>query len=188
MSQPRRALVVFALACLAVTGCAANADENNGQPASVPTSTSTSLQLTSPDVDAEGFVPTSAIGSFAGYCDGENRSITLAWTGAPEGTVSFTVLMVDGSYPHWAVMNIPATATGLAAADDGKVTEGIVGTSLAGTGRYIGPCADGHEYVYTVYALDTELDATPATTVFEAEGLMQGHILAEASLTAKRPA
>jgi Raf kinase inhibitor-like YbhB/YbcL family protein len=174
-------LTSVSLACLALAGCGAD------EPAVSP-SPSASLRLTSPDVTAEGFVPTTAIGSFGSYCDGENRSLTLEWTDAPAGTKSFTVLMIDGSYPHWAVMNIPPTATGLDPADNGRVTEGIVGTSIAGPGGYVGPCVEGHEYVYTVYALDTELEATQSTTVFEAQGLMEGHILAEASLTTQRGA
>jgi Raf kinase inhibitor-like YbhB/YbcL family protein len=184
MSQPLRALAMLtsaSLACLALTSCGADTVE----PAQSPTP-STEFRLTSPDVDADGVVPTTAIGSFGSYCDGENRSPALAWTDAPAGTVSFTVLMVDASYPHWAVMNIPATATGLPSAENGEVTEGIVGTSIAGPGGYVGPCVEGHSYVYTVYALDIELEATEATTVFDAEGLMQGHILAEASLTTRR--
>jgi Raf kinase inhibitor-like YbhB/YbcL family protein len=144
--------------------------------------------LTSPDVAADGTVPDWAIGSFGAYCDGENRSIALQWSSTPGGTESFAVSMIDGTYVHWVVTDIPATATGLASMPDGVLGEGTVGASIAGSGGYVGPCVDGHEYVYTVYALDSALGGTEQTSWSMAESLMDGHVLASASLTTRRPA
>jgi Raf kinase inhibitor-like YbhB/YbcL family protein len=144
--------------------------------------------LTSPDVSADGTVPDWAIGDFGSYCDGENRSITLQWSNAPLGVASFVVSMIDGAYEHWVVTDIPATATGLASTPDGALSEGVVGASIAGPGGYVGPCVDGHEYVYTVYALDTTLEGTEQTTWDEAQNLMEGQVLGSASLTTRRPA
>jgi Raf kinase inhibitor-like YbhB/YbcL family protein len=143
--------------------------------------------LTSPDVATDGTVPEWAIGSYGGYCEGENRSITLQWSGAPAGTESFAVSMLHGTYVHWLVVDIPATAAGLAATPDGAVDDGVVGTSLAGAERYIGPCLNGSEYVYTVYALDTTLGGTGQTDWPAAQALMEGHVLASASLTTQIP-
>lgn len=156
--------------------------------AATPTGEAGGFTLTSPDVTADGSVPTWAVGSFAGYCDGENRSIALHWSGAPTETVAFAVSMIDATYVHWVVMDIPATASGLAATPDGAVSEGVVGTSIAGGGGYVGPCVEGHEYVYTVYALDTTVGGTEQTSWSAAEALMAGHVLASASLGTRRPA
>jgi hypothetical protein len=59
-------------------------------------------------------------------CTGKNISPLLAWTGAPEGTKGFALLVHDPDAPtggagwwHWLVVNIPANATALAK-DAGK--------------------------------------------------------------------
>ena len=55
---------------------------------------------------------------------GEDKSPPLAWTGAPEGTVSFALVMADpdvaakdtvvgGRWIHWVIWNIPADVTEL---------------------------------------------------------------------------
>ncbi len=61
-------------------------------------------------------------------CDGSNPEI--AWEGAPEGTVAFALIFDDptaGNFPHWAIYNIPASETGLAA--------GISGNNLTNSPR-----------------------------------------------------
>ena len=73
--------------------------------------------------------------------DGGNLSPPLAWTGAPEGTVSL-VLVMEGIEPradepnvHWLVWNIPA-----------EVTELPAGTPTTTLLASIGPRADtGHK-------------------------------------------
>jgi phosphatidylethanolamine-binding protein (PEBP) family uncharacterized protein len=51
-------------------------------------------------------------------CGGENISPQLSWSGAPAGTKSFVLTMIDTSvkpaqWSHWVVVDIPATATSL---------------------------------------------------------------------------
>ncbi len=176
----RKRLALMLAAVLLLSGCGTQAPNGGEQ---MPAT----LTLTSPDVTADGTVPTWAVGAFGGYCDGENRSIALAWSGVPAGTASFVVSMIDGTYVHWVVTGLPASATGLAGAPAGAVNEGVVGRSIAGAGGYVGPCAAGHEYVYTVYALDTQLDADENTGWTEVLTMMDGHILGQASLATKRP-
>src|SRR2546430_9248472 len=48
-------------------------------------------------------------------CDGADVSPPLAWSGAPAGTVSFALLVDDpdapaGTWVHWVLYNLPATA------------------------------------------------------------------------------
>src|SRR5262249_53374293 len=53
-------------------------------------------------------------------CVGENISPQLSWTGVPEGTKSFVLLMVDpegrggAGVMHWVAYGIPASVTGFA--------------------------------------------------------------------------
>src|SRR5437660_767260 len=56
-------------------------------------------------------------------CDGADVSPPLVWSGAPAGTVSFALLVDDpdapaGTWVHWVLYNLPATAGGRAWRDE----------------------------------------------------------------------
>jgi len=135
---------------------------------------------------------------------GGDQSPELSWTGVPEGTRSFVVVMYDvtASFTHWGMYNISGKATGLPA------NAGAVGSTFGeqinndygiGDQSYDGPCPPTgtgvtplvHHYVFTVYALDTKLPTLPTFGVFlpGAQALYHallaagrgGHILASAS-------
>jgi Raf kinase inhibitor-like YbhB/YbcL family protein len=132
---------------------------------------------------------------------GGNESPELSWTGAPRGTRSFVVTLFDvtASFTHWGMYNISKQTTAL------PMNAGAAGSSYGaqvvndfGNAGYGGPCPpanvppDVHHYVFTVYALDVELEL-PGSANFpaNAETLYQAlieagrceHILASASLT-----
>lgn len=181
MAAYRVALTALCLAAL--TGCTAPAAEQ-------PTADEPSaFALTSPDIDAEGYVTATNEGDVDPYCDGENVSPLFEWTDAPEGTQSFTLLMTDpnyADYDHWVVTGIPADATSLPAAPAGAVELGIVGTNSRGPGNYVGPCQPDNGYLFTLYALDEVITGDASTTPADALGLIEGHVLAEASIEASR--
>lgn len=130
---------------------------------------------------------------------GEDRSPQLAWEGFPAETKSFVVTVYDPDAPtasgfwHWAVFNIPASVTELAAnagdADGSGLPEGAV--TLKGDGgvkQYLGaappPGHGPHRYYFVVHALDVDRldidgDATPAFLGFN----LFGHTLGRATLT-----
>lgn len=113
---------------------------------------------------------------------GEDRSPQLSWSGAPEGTKSFAVTCYDPDAPthsgfwHWAVANLPATATELAS-DAGSVEHpnlpsgAVTLSNDAGMAGYVGaappPGHGPHRYIFTVHAvdvdrLDVDSSASPA--------------------------
>ena len=56
-------------------------------------------------------------------CGGQNISPQLSWNGAPAGTESYVVTMIDldvkpSMWSHWIVVNIPRSATSLASGAD----------------------------------------------------------------------
>lgn len=135
---------------------------------------------------------------------GGNQSPELSWTGAPQGTQSFVVIMYDvtASFTHWGMYNISSRTTELPA------NAGVVGSSFGtevnndyglGDLSYDGPCPPTsltpqvHHYVFTVYALNTKLPTLPSFGQFlpGAEALYNalvaagegGHILDSASIS-----
>ena len=138
---------------------------------------------------------------FAGFgCEGENISPSLSWSGAPEGTKSFAVMVYDPDAPtgsgwwHWVVANLPPDTTGLpkgAGAGDGS---GMPAGALQvrtdyGVPGYGGACPPQgdhpHRYLFTVHALDLDAldvtaDVSPALVGF----YLNYHTLAKASLMA----
>jgi len=120
-------------------------------------------------------------------CSGSNHSPQLAWSGAPEGTMSYAVTCYDPDAPtgsgfwHWSVANIPASTTQLPLdagnPASGKMPAGAVTVrNDAGTREYIGPCPPQgdhpHRYYFTVFAVGAEqlqvtADTTPAVVGFQ---------------------
>src|SRR5439155_26845161 len=127
----------------------------------------------------------------------------LKWSQVPMGTQSFAIIMHDpepsipaksskGDVTHWLIWNIPGTSTGLPeGVMQGDLPDGSKQQSLRGQG-YMGPGAPAgpyHHYTFTLYALDTKLDITPATNAFETRtailNAMDGHVLGKAVLVAR---
>jgi Raf kinase inhibitor-like YbhB/YbcL family protein len=96
--------------------------------------------------------------------NGAGTSPELHWTGAPEGTKSFVVLLQDlnNGTAHWILWNIPATVTSLAANVDQTTAIPATpagsqqcgkGTDAATSNGYYGPGAPCNVYEFMVYAL-----------------------------------
>ena len=69
-------------------------------------------------------------------CDGRDLSPPLSWTGTPENTKSFALIVDDpdapaGTWVHWVLYDIPATVRELARDVPSKNKVPGVGTSSA---------------------------------------------------------
>src|SRR5436305_6945314 len=116
------------------------------------------LKLTSPTFDHHRAIPARHTG------DGEDVSPELEWSGVPEGTRAFAVVVHDPDAPlvdgftHWVAYGIPADATELPEGGEGVVQ----GVNSLGEEGYTGPAPPPghgtHHYYFWVYALDDELD------------------------------
>lgn len=125
-------------------------------------------------------------------CDGQDISPPLSWRGAPSNTRSFAVIADDpdapmGTWIHWLLFDIPATASSLPAAipQTATLTDGSrYGTNSWGQQRYGGPCPPSgtHRYFFKVYALDVQLALPADVTNTQLLQKMQGHILAKGEL------
>lgn len=127
---------------------------------------------------------------------GRDISPQLSWRGFPAQTLSFAVTVLDPDAPtgsgfwHWAIADLPAWVTSLAAGEgDGSALPGEARnvTNDAGVARYVGaapPPGHGiHRYFIAVHAVDIEkLDlpaqATPAYLGFQ----LFDHAIARATI------
>ncbi len=120
-------------------------------------------------------------------CEGENVSPPLRWTGAPQGTKSFVLIVDDPDAPsktwiHWVVYNIPET---ISESKEGSAPSGALqGVNDYRSNDYKGPCPPSgrHRYFFKIYALDQPLQLPKGATKQQVEKAMQPHILGKAEL------
>ena len=188
---PRLAVVAAALLVFAGAGVAVAATRHfgyhkvrEGLPARIE-----HFSLASTDIRAGRPIPQRFWG-----CTDAGVSPQLTWSGAPEGTRSYAVILFDPDAPtgsgfwHWIAWDIPAGTTSLATG--ATLPSGAVnGTNDGGGLGYTGPCPpEGditHHYKFTVVALYVPSLQRPATTHAAVIGFFIGqHAIASASLTA----
>jgi Raf kinase inhibitor-like YbhB/YbcL family protein len=133
-----------------------------------------------------------------GQIGGKDVSPQLSWSGFPEETKGFAVTVYDPDAPtmsgfwHWAVADIPAAVTSLAAGVGDDAGTGLPGGAYqvandARTAGFIGagppPGHGPHRYFVTVYALDVETLGLPEgiTCAFLGFNLF-AHTIARASV------
>jgi Raf kinase inhibitor-like YbhB/YbcL family protein len=126
-------------------------------------------------------------------CDGANTSPELDWSGAPDATKSFAIIMHDPDAPvdftHWLAFNIPSSVHQLAegASNDGAMPAGSA-EGMNGFGRtgYGGPCpphGKAHHYVLQLYALNADPGLPAGASREQLEAAMRSHIVASGRLT-----
>ena len=147
-------------------------------------------------------------------CEGLDYSPQLSWSGAPEGTKSFVIVMEDRApdeifvdlQTHWLLYAIPPDVTELSEqfASTTVLENGAVhGTNDYGKTRYNGPCprptilnnvrdvtdqpviASLRPYYFTIYALDTEVALEPGASRNTLLQAIDGHILAAGEIAPK---
>ena len=140
------------------------------------------MKLTSPAFEHNQEVPSEYT------CDGSDTSPELNIEYVPEGTKSLALIMDDpdapaGTWVHWVVWNIAPTTTRI---EENSIPAGAAqGINDFGRKNYGGPCPPSgtHRYKFNIYALDTTLNLPPDSEKQDVEKVMQGHILAQATLT-----
>ena len=189
------------------TMCAQEAEKLGRVRPGIPTP----IKITIPAFPDGGAIPPKYANTPAG-----SVSPAIEWSGAPQATVTFALILHDADVPsrvtgssaagsgpamsgpddtlHWAIFNIPATASELPEGvphdvmlQDGsiqlKYVEGVPRLAIGKIG-YFGPSPPPsplpvtHHYIFDLYALDVKLD--PALN--SRESLMKamvGHVLAK---------
>ncbi len=139
------------------------------------------------------FTDGGAIPSTYGCAAGKNANLSPAieWTGLPAGTETIALILHDPDLAiggddvlHWAIFNIPGTATGLPQGVPPQATLADGSVQLQNVGRSIGyfnmcpPPPTTHHYLFEFYALDQKLDPAIASRA-DLMKAMTGHIKAK---------
>lgn len=142
-----------------------------------------SFNLESPSFENGGKIPVSFT------CDGRDVSPRLQWTGPPQGTRSYALVVEDpdapdGIFTHWVLYDIPAELTDL---PESANQLGVAGRNDFEEVGYGGPCPPqshgDHRYYFRLHALDVEsLDVPEGATREQIDKLMDGHVLSTAEL------
>lgn len=126
--------------------------------------------------------------------DGDELSPALAWGRPPEGTRSLALLVDDpdapsGLFTHWMVVGLPPMPGDLV---EGRGTDpsDVAGAhaltndfGVVGWGAPSPPKGSPHRYRFRLLALDTEISLPSSAKRPDFDRAIQGHVLAEATLT-----
>lgn len=120
-------------------------------------------------------------------CNGQGVAPELFWSGFPEDTKSFALILEDpdapgGTFIHWVLYNIPSSVTSI---PEGSTTvlEASSAKNSGGKTDYYPPCPPSgtHHYVFKIYALNTEKIEGITQDNFNEK--IKSYIIAEASIT-----
>ncbi len=147
------------------------------------------IEVKSQDFQANGAIPF----QYSAY--GENISPELSWSGAPDGTKTFAILLEDPDatspkpFVHWVAYNIPSDVTtlreGLPATPRLEEPVMLQGQNSAGRTGYFGPKPPDepvHHYHFQIFALDTTLPLDPGKDLPAVVDAMKGHVLASGEI------
>jgi Raf kinase inhibitor-like YbhB/YbcL family protein len=141
-----------------------------------------SLTVTSSQFENNGKLPVDLT------CDGGGAMPQLTWSGAPDGTRSYAVSVLDtdadtpkGNFVHWVVYSIPANITAITGVPGETAAEADPASAWRPA---CPPPGKTHHYVFTVYALDATLRDQAHSTAVELGKAVQNHVLARGEITA----
>ena len=127
---------------------------------------------------------------------GDNISPELSWTEVPINTKSYLLFLHDpdaphlGGFVHWVVYindpKIKSIATGFSPTSTSPIVFGLNGMDK---NSYFGPCPPSgtglHRYVFTLYALNTQLEIKKIEKLHQSElvNLLYGKVIKQATFT-----
>lgn len=120
--------------------------------------------------------------------NGEDVAPALEWSGVPDGTRAFAVVVHDPDAPlvdgftHWVAYGIPGDATSLPEGG-GDVVHGVNSFGSTGFGGPAPPPGHGtHHYYFWLYALDEDLELAPGLDRSALNESIEDHVIEQARL------
>ena len=165
---------------VAMTACDGPASDHSSSSEAPPMTDE--LTLTSSAFAEGGSIP----GVYT--CDGSDTSPPLAWSGAPDGTAAYALIVDDPDargWAHWLVADVPSDQEELAEGASGTV-DGVEGQNDFGRTGYGGPCPPSgtHRYAFEVFALSEPVGLSSGFSVDELRRALEGTVVASGRLTA----
>ena len=119
-------------------------------------------------------------------CDGPDVAPALSWTTVPIDAVELAMTMVDldANFVHWVMVGISPTRTGLA--EDEVPPGAIEWPNDFGDLGYGGPCPPGgatHTYLFTVHALNQQVEVADDADATEVVDLLNQTSILESSVS-----
>jgi len=123
-------------------------------------------------------------------CDNSGQSPDLSWRNPPAKTKNFALIVSDpdapsGTFYHWVMYNIPSDTKQLTRDMKQFPAGTLIGNNSFGTSGYKGPCPPTgaiHRYIFTLYALDSQLNLPADSDVTAVLNAMKGHILKQTQI------
>jgi len=120
-------------------------------------------------------------------CTGKDISPQLSWKNAPAPTESFALICADPDAPvgvwyHWVMFNIPKNVSQI---PENQLPQGVIGINSFGRMQYNGPCpppGKPHHYIFTIYALNTQLNLPQGSDAETVKKAMEGHLIESAAV------
>jgi Raf kinase inhibitor-like YbhB/YbcL family protein len=143
-----------------------------------------SFRLISPAFSDDGAIPSRFT------CDGADESPELEWTGAPDETAAFALIVDDPDargFVHWVLFDLTGSQSGgLARGVSASPDAPPQGTNSFRKIGWNGPCPPSgtHRYRFRLLALDDELGLPNTPDADEVLRAAEGHVLDQVELTA----
>lgn len=148
----------------------------------------TAMDVTSPAFQDGGRIPVKYT------ADGDDMSPAINWSHAPEGTGQFVLICDDpdapsGTFTHWVIYGIYGNKTGLPEGVpqieelDDRSMQGVNSFGKIGYGGPAPPKGKPHRYIFKLYALDARMDLPAGIAKDKLLKAMEGHVIAEGTLT-----
>jgi Raf kinase inhibitor-like YbhB/YbcL family protein len=197
----QRGLVALAALAVFVTACNDDGREMRSPVLPPPPSTTAAPATMPPGEEALNTAPTTtlppsfqlvtawpngAVIPARHTCDDTDVAPALTWTTVPIDAVELAVTMVDldANFVHWVMFGISPTRTGLA---EGEVPPGAIQwTNDFGDAGYGGPCPPGgdtHTYLFTVHALNQQVEVADDASATEVVDLLNQTSILESSVS-----
>jgi Raf kinase inhibitor-like YbhB/YbcL family protein len=170
----RRVTAAAILAMTLVAGCVAGASQTT------EATTMSQFSLSSQAFVDGGEIPARHT------CDGPDLSPPLAWSGAPDRTPAFALIVDDpdaAGFVHWIAFDVPGEQSSLAGDASGKGGFEEGRNDFGRTG-WAGPCppSGSHRYVFELFALDRRLGLPGGASAQEVRQAIAGHVLGSTRL------
>jgi Raf kinase inhibitor-like YbhB/YbcL family protein len=179
-----------------LSSCASAETPIPTEPAIPPTEAALSIPTEPFELTSTAFEPGAEIPA-RHSCNGENLSPPLAWSTPPSGTQSLVLMMNDpdaiqvvgSTWDHWLLFNIPASTLSLleSVTQTPELADGSRhGRNSSNELGYSGPCPPSgqtHRYIFTLYAVDLQLQLPSGATKEQLLQAINGRVLALAELS-----